>query len=228
MLILNKDAEIVGMMQLQDAVTGDGYDAMMQTNHLSHFLLTTLLMPALEVAAATHGSARVVNHSSTSRKFPPTPLQPKYLQKGSKFGGSGILAAKERYHQGKLANMLFTSALQVYQSCSLRAPQTSILFPKLDQQQVRQKGKSYRHDARQGKRLGRVETPGGDKKAHQLLSHVAPSAGQTASLQVQRVCFRLHPWLVCDQLPVYRREQRQHLDPQCCPQRLHEHVCPVC
>jgi hypothetical protein len=148
-------------MQLQDAVTGDGYDAQMQTNHLSHFLLTRLLMPALEVAAAVHGSARVVNHSSTSRNIPPTPLQIKYLQKGSSFGGSGIWTALERYHQSKLANMLFTSALQVYDSCSLRARQTCILFLKLDQQQARKNGKSCRHHARHGKRLGHVEAPSG-------------------------------------------------------------------
>ena len=39
----------------------------MQTNHLSHFLLTQLCMPALETAASLRGEARIVNHSSCAR-----------------------------------------------------------------------------------------------------------------------------------------------------------------
>ena len=102
-------------MAMPDKVTRDGYEQQMQTNHLSHFLLTSQLMPALEKAAAAHGEARVVSQSSGARKSPNTPLEAKYLEKGEagSFGGDATNARYERYHQTKLANMVFTEALQV-------------------------------------------------------------------------------------------------------------------
>jgi NAD(P)-dependent dehydrogenase (short-subunit alcohol dehydrogenase family) len=103
-----------GMSTTAAQLTEDGYEVHMQTNHLSHFLLSSLLMPALERAAKTHGSARVVNHSSASRKNPKaTPLRPESLQKAPMLKKPGVLAGLNRYQQSKLANMLFTAALQV-------------------------------------------------------------------------------------------------------------------
>ena len=103
---------------MPDKVTSDGYEQQMQTNHLSHFLLTSLLMPSLEAAAAAKGSARVVNHSSGARKG--APLAAKYLEKTTDgtLGGDGVGARTERYHQSKLANCLFTETLQVCACCS--------------------------------------------------------------------------------------------------------------
>lgn len=76
----------------------------MQTNHLSHFLLTKELFPLLEKAAKARGEART-NHSSGARKFPSSPLQAKYLGKnGGNLGGNGNSmlfggARWQRYHQ---------------------------------------------------------------------------------------------------------------------------------
>ncbi|OJA21275.1 hypothetical protein AZE42_10593 [Rhizopogon vesiculosus] len=47
-----------------EMLTDDGYDLQFGTNVLGHFYLTKLLMPALLAAAATDGSARVVNTAS--------------------------------------------------------------------------------------------------------------------------------------------------------------------
>ena len=81
-----------GVMALADAATADGYDVQMQTNHLSHFLLTKELFPLLERAAELRGEARVVMHSSGARKFPPGPLEAKYLGKnGGNLGGNGCV-----------------------------------------------------------------------------------------------------------------------------------------
>eukprot|EP00951_Prasinocladus_malaysianus_P015497 scaffold118963_cov45-Prasinocladus_malaysianus.AAC.1 len=77
-------------MAMPDEATKDGYDIQMQTNHLSHFLLTKELFPLLEKAAERHGEARVVQMTSEARKMPSTPLKPEYFGKNSgKLGGNG-------------------------------------------------------------------------------------------------------------------------------------------
>eukprot|EP00435_Cladocopium_sp_Y103_P058873 s657_g20.t2 len=106
-----------GVMALADEATKDGYDVQMQTNHLSHFLLTKELFPLLEKGAQLRGEARIVNHSSGARAQPNKVLDAKYLGKnGGNLGGNGssmIFAGArwQRYHQTKLANVVFTLAL---------------------------------------------------------------------------------------------------------------------
>lgn len=110
-------ANNAGVMALEDEATVDGFDVQMQTNHLSHFLLTKGLMPLLEKAAATSGEARVVNHSSVARMQPSKKLSAKYLEKnGGHLGGNSASmifggARWKRYNQSKLANCAFTAAL---------------------------------------------------------------------------------------------------------------------
>jgi len=104
-----------GVMALKDEATPDGYDVQMQTNHLSHFLLTCQLFPLLRTAAEQRGDACVVNHSSLARKG--AALDAKYLGKnGGNLGGNGASmlfngARWARYHQTKLANIVFTLGL---------------------------------------------------------------------------------------------------------------------
>lgn len=109
-----------GVMALADTATGDGFDIQMQTNHLSHFLLTRELMPLLDRAAETSGEARIVNHSSVARMGPSKKLLSDYLEKnGGRLGGDGSRvenmmfrgARWVRYNQSKLANAAFTAAL---------------------------------------------------------------------------------------------------------------------
>ncbi len=109
-----------GVMALGDQATVDGFDVQMQTNHLSHFLLTQELMPLLELAAESAGEARVVNHSSVARLRPSKVLMAQYLERnGGNLGGDGTRVQNMmfggprwmRYNQSKLANAAFTAAL---------------------------------------------------------------------------------------------------------------------
>ena len=109
-----------GVMALGDAATVDGFDVQMQTNHLSHFLLTAELMPLIDHAAASAGDARIVNHSSVARLSPSKTLRADHLeQRGGELGGNGSSLQNLmfrgprwlRYNQSKLANAAFTAAL---------------------------------------------------------------------------------------------------------------------
>lgn len=101
-----------GVMGLPDQATSDGCDVQMQTNHLSHFLLTSLLWPALQQGADARGRARVVSHSSGARRGPA--LKAEYFERrGGHLGGDGFpgFGKWRRYQQSKLANLLFSYAL---------------------------------------------------------------------------------------------------------------------
>ena len=104
-----------GVMALKDQATADGYDIQMQTNVLSHFLITKELFPLLRKS----DQGRIVNHSSMARLG--GPLQPEYFKKnGGQLGGDGTEEENqsfqgprwERYHQTKLSNAVFTYALK--------------------------------------------------------------------------------------------------------------------
>lgn len=104
-----------GVMALKDQATGDGYDVQMQTNVLSHFLITKELFPLLKKSQ----EARIVNHSSQARLGPP--LEAKYFEaRGGDLGGDEAEDENNplrgprwaRYHQTKLANAAFTYGLK--------------------------------------------------------------------------------------------------------------------
>ena len=110
-------ANNAGIMATPDKATVDGYDTQMQTNHLSHFLLTAELYPLLEKGAEEWGEARIVNHSSFGRnEVTSKQLEQKYLEKnGGNLGGDSVGfmsgACFERYFQTKLANSVFSYGL---------------------------------------------------------------------------------------------------------------------
>ena len=104
-----------GVMALADYATKDGYDVQMQTNCISHFLLTNELFPLIKASK----DGRIVNHSSMARLG--APLAPEYFEKrGGDLGGDGTEEENtsfsgprwQRYHQTKLANCNFTYGLK--------------------------------------------------------------------------------------------------------------------
>ena len=104
-----------GVMALPDQATKDGYDVQMQTNAISHFLLTKELFAAIKNSR----DGRIVNHTSMARMGPPLEVQ--YFEKrGGNLGGDGTEEENmsfagprwARYHQTKLANCAFTYGLK--------------------------------------------------------------------------------------------------------------------
>ncbi len=102
-----------GIMAVKDEATKDGYDVQMQTNCLSHFLLTKTLFPLL----LKSDDGRIVNHSSMARRG--GPLESQYFGKnGGNLGGdatddTGFGGPRwARYHQTKLGNFVFTYGLK--------------------------------------------------------------------------------------------------------------------
>jgi len=91
-----------GVMATPFARTADGFELQFGTNHLGHFLLTNLLMPALLAAAP---GARIVNVSSAGHYASDIDFDdPNYENRPyNKW---------EAYGQSKTANILFTVALE--------------------------------------------------------------------------------------------------------------------
>jgi len=106
-----------GIMCTPDEATKNGYDTQMQTNHLSHFLLTAELFPLIAKGAQEYGDARIVQHSSLARENTEhNKLEGKYLgPNGGNLGGNKGKPFKgpemHRYTQTKLANSVFSYAL---------------------------------------------------------------------------------------------------------------------
>jgi len=110
-----------GVMGLDVQMTKDGYDIQIQTNHLSHFLMTARLWPLLKATAEKYGDVSLTQVSSgASDKGGPTvdtanlnnPHPPHglmlYLAPYVLGGSTGHWA---RYGQSKLANVLFAEEL---------------------------------------------------------------------------------------------------------------------
>jgi NAD(P)-dependent dehydrogenase (short-subunit alcohol dehydrogenase family) len=93
-----------GVMFTPPGTTAEGFELQFGVNHLGHFLLTTLLLPGLQAAAAASGDARVVTLSSEAHRRWGIDLD------DINFGRRGYdtFAA---YGQAKSANILMTVEL---------------------------------------------------------------------------------------------------------------------
>lgn len=125
-----------GIMATPDEITGDGFDKQMQTNHLSHFLLSKELFPLLEASSKECGDARIVQHSSLARHGTVNKtLEEKYFSKQEKDGMLGGFSEDspvggpqwERYSQTKLANSVFCQCLNNKISASTDENKKNIL-----------------------------------------------------------------------------------------------------
>ncbi len=89
-----------GVMATPRAVTADGFELQIGTNHLGPAALTWLLMPALRAA----GAARVVTVSSLAHRGPGLDVDDLHFARRPYRPASA-------YSQSKLANLLFTAEL---------------------------------------------------------------------------------------------------------------------
>lgn len=85
------------------SLTTDGFESHFQTNHLSHFLLTLLLIPKLVFSSSS--PARVINVSSSGHAVSDIRYNDTDFQKGEKY------VPWLAYGQSKTANILFTTEL---------------------------------------------------------------------------------------------------------------------
>lgn len=84
-------------------ITKDGFELVFQTNHLSHFLLTQLLLPSL-----LERKGRIINVSSRGAERYHKPIN---FQFDFHFDGKGKFEQVELYSRSKLCNVLFTHEL---------------------------------------------------------------------------------------------------------------------
>jgi NAD(P)-dependent dehydrogenase (short-subunit alcohol dehydrogenase family) len=99
-LPLNGLINNAGVMMQERSLTQDGFETVFTANHLSHFLLTNLLLPELEKS-----NGRIVNLTSALHK------------NAKRFIFEDVMSEKNyslfgTYSQSKLANILFTFELQ--------------------------------------------------------------------------------------------------------------------
>jgi NAD(P)-dependent dehydrogenase (short-subunit alcohol dehydrogenase family) len=90
-----------GGVLMSEQLSADGYELQFAVNHLSHFLLTSLLLDLIRQTAAQHGEARIINLSSDAHKTGHIDWDT-VGKSGKGFGA---------YSQSKLANVLFTYEL---------------------------------------------------------------------------------------------------------------------
>jgi NAD(P)-dependent dehydrogenase (short-subunit alcohol dehydrogenase family) len=92
-----------GVMAIPRRVTTDGFELQLATNHLGHFALTGLLLPALLTGSVADGPPRVVTLSS-------------FVHRSGRMQGDDLMLEHNytpwrAYGQSKLANLLFMREL---------------------------------------------------------------------------------------------------------------------
>lgn len=97
-----------GIMATPPAITEQGYEIQLGTNHMGHALLTNLLLPTmLRTAKLPNSDVRIVSVSSVGHIYAPRHgVDFEHLKSDMKAWDT-----VQRYAQSKLANILFTKEL---------------------------------------------------------------------------------------------------------------------
>jgi NAD(P)-dependent dehydrogenase (short-subunit alcohol dehydrogenase family) len=108
-----------GVMSTERMLTQDGFEVCFTANHLSHFLLTNLLLPDMEKTLTRETSGESGNYSNANTAFIPRVVTvtsalhnlTKQMNFEDVMSADGYELFKT-YAQSKLANVLFTKELQ--------------------------------------------------------------------------------------------------------------------
>ncbi|XP_013394960.1 retinol dehydrogenase 14-like [Lingula anatina] len=112
-VLCNNAGMLVGNATKSPQITQDGLEVTMETNHLGHFLLTSLLLDDLKSTALIEGEARIVVTASRVHDL----VQSKMM--GTKptnwddmnYTTPGSFNSMQAYKDSKLANVMFTREL---------------------------------------------------------------------------------------------------------------------
>ncbi len=96
-----------GVMACPRTLTSEGLEMQFGTNHVGHFLLTTLLLDVLKTSGTAAVPARIINLSSIGQFY----FSPTMGMRLDDLNGEQSYDAWERYGSSKLANILFTKQL---------------------------------------------------------------------------------------------------------------------
>ncbi|ETI25552.1 hypothetical protein G647_02325 [Cladophialophora carrionii CBS 160.54] len=94
-----------GIRHVPFAKTKDGFERHFAVNHLSHFLLTQILLPTLKASSTMHFPSRVVALSSGAHRNSPIEFDDLNLEK------AGVYTPAKGYAQSKLANVYMASEI---------------------------------------------------------------------------------------------------------------------
>ncbi|KAH6679517.1 hypothetical protein B0J14DRAFT_299408 [Halenospora varia] len=99
-----------GIMALPLEMSKDGWESQWQTNYISHFLLTQLLLPTMLATAkvSQQGDVRIVNVTSVGHSYFAPKVGIDFQDINQERGSGGIWS---RYGQSKLANILHAKEL---------------------------------------------------------------------------------------------------------------------
>lgn len=116
-----------GVMNCPHAVTKDGYEIQFQVNHLSHFLLTQLLMQNLQ-----QNKARVINVASRASER----INHMRLDRIQSSGKEDAISPMFLYRQSKLCNIFFTQQLQRCHQLQSLSVHPGVVFTDLFRYQI--------------------------------------------------------------------------------------------
>jgi len=118
-----------GISNVDPALTKDRYEIQLQTNFLSHVVLTQELLPLLEKKP----NSKIINHASISYCIPYLRINTEYFKKNIDIHE---LDSQVMYQQSKLAMILYSKELQKYTDVKIVCVHPGIVYTELFEKSI--------------------------------------------------------------------------------------------